>query len=69
MPVSKFMPHSWYDTPNIHFCTVEDFETLCIDRNIRILHRDMVGSERSGHRLARNWPNLFANTAIYHITR
>lgn len=69
MPVSKFMPYTWYDTPNIHFCTVEDFEKLCVDRNIRILHRDMVGSERSGHRLARSWPNLFANTAIYHISR
>ncbi len=69
MPVSKFMPYTWYDTPNIHFCTVDDFETLCTDQGIHILHRDMVGSERSGHRLARAWPNLFANTAIYHISR
>ena len=29
MPVSRFMPYSWYDTPNIHFCTVKDFERLC----------------------------------------
>ena len=28
MPVSKFMPHNWYDTPNIHFCTVKDFNDL-----------------------------------------
>ena len=69
MPVSKFMPYTWYDTPNIHFCTVRDFENLCAERHIRILARDMVGSERSGHVLARLWPNLFANTAIYHISR
>ena len=69
MPVSKFMPHSWYDTPNIHFCTVADFEALCVQKGIRILHRDMVSDNGSGARLARAWPNLFASTAIYHITR
>jgi methionine biosynthesis protein MetW len=29
MPVSDFMPYTWYNTPNIHFCTFEDFENLC----------------------------------------
>jgi hypothetical protein len=29
MPVSKALPYSWYDTPNIHLCTVKDFEDLC----------------------------------------
>ena len=69
MPVSKFMPYTWYDTPNIHFCTVRDFENLCGERGIRILHRDMVGPESSASRLATLWPNLFATTAIYHISR
>jgi methionine biosynthesis protein MetW len=69
MPVSKFMPHSWYDTPNIHFCTVTDFEKLCQQRSIRILQREMVGPDNSSHLLARLWPNLFATTAIYHISR
>ena len=69
MPVSKFMPYSWYDTPNIHFCTVNDFETLCRDKGIRILHRDMVGQNQRGHWAARMSPNLFAVTAIYHISR
>lgn len=69
MPVSKFMPYTWYDTPNIHFCTVSDFENLCAERGIRILQRDMVGPTNTGSLLARSWPNLFATTAIYHITR
>lgn len=69
MPVSKFMPYSWYDTPNIHFCTVRDFETLCRQRGIRILGRDMIGGEGGQSKLARRWPNLFATTAIYHISR
>ncbi|MEM1144130.1 MAG: methionine biosynthesis protein MetW [Pseudomonadota bacterium] len=69
MPVSRFMPYTWYDTPNIHFCTVRDFETLCSHRGIQILHRDMIASETRSTVLARRWPNLFATTAIYHISR
>lgn len=33
MPVSRFLPYTWYDTPNIHFCTVFDFEALCRLKN------------------------------------
>jgi methionine biosynthesis protein MetW len=69
MPVSRFMPYTWYDTPNIHFCTVRDFENLCSERGIRILHRDMVGQGGSALGLPNLWPNLFATTAIYHISR
>lgn len=69
MPVSEFMPHRWYNTPNIHFCTVNDFEELCREKKIRILARDMVGNTDREPMLAKAWPNLFATTAIYHITR
>ena len=69
MPVSKSMPYSWYTSPNIHFCTVADFEQLCREKGIRILERDMVGNTNGKSLLATAWPNLFATTAIYHITR
>ena len=69
MPVSKSMPFSWYNTPNIHFCTVADFEQLCCDKGIKILEREMVGNTDRKPLLASSWPNLFATTAIYHITR
>ncbi len=69
MPVSRFMPYNWYDTPNIHFCTVTDFEALCEERGIRILARDMVGNTQRRPLLASAWPNLFAVTAIYLISR
>jgi len=69
MPVSKSMPFSWYNTPNIHFCTVADFEQLCRDKGIKILEREMVGNTERKPLLASSWPNLFATTAIYHITR
>jgi methionine biosynthesis protein MetW len=29
MPVTDYLPYSWYDTPNIHFCTIRDFVTMC----------------------------------------
>ena len=69
MPVSSFMPYTWYDTPNIHFCTVKDFEDLCRSKGIRILARDVVGNTKRQPLLSNKWPNLFATTAIYHITR
>ena len=69
MPQSKILPYSWYDTPNIHFCTVADFETLCQEKGIRILAREMVGNTDRKPLLAASWPNLFATTAIYRISR
>lgn len=67
MPVSKFMPFNWYDTPNIHFCTVKDFEALCKQKNIRILNRVVINQDNATTKAAKLWPNLFAVTAIYHV--
>lgn len=69
MPVSRVMPYSWYDTPNIHFCTVKDFKTLCDQLDIEILAQDVVGVDQRDTWLARLWPNLFAVTAIFRIRR
>jgi methionine biosynthesis protein MetW len=69
MPVSRNLPLSWYETPNIHFCTIRDFEALCHERNITILNREVTGATGKLETLARAWPNLFASTAIYHLSR
>jgi methionine biosynthesis protein MetW len=69
MPVTEHLPNTWYNTPNIHFCTVKDFEELCREKGIRILARDVVGNTQRTPLLSNMWPNLFATTAIYHITR
>ena len=66
MPKTRALPYNWFDTPNIHFCTVADFETLCKDLNIIVVERRM--SSRLGL-LAQLWPNLFAKSASYRITR
>lgn len=68
MPVSKFMPHAWYNTPNIHFCTVKDFDALCREKGIRILARTVVDLEHQGSWYMKAWPNLLGEIAIYHIT-
>lgn len=69
MPVSKFIPHSWYNTPNIHFCTVKDFDALCREKNIRILERTVVDLEHQGSWYMKAWPNLLGEIAIYHISK
>lgn len=69
MPVSKFMPYHWYDTPNIHFCTVHDFEALLKERNIKILDKVITNPSEKLNGLATLWPNLFGSTAIYHLSK
>jgi methionine biosynthesis protein MetW len=69
MPVSKFLPYTWYNTPNIHFCTFKDFERLCVERNIHILDRTVVDNEHRDRWWLRLWPNMLGEIAIYRITR
>lgn len=69
MPVSDLLPYQWYDTPNIHFCTINDFEALCAEKGIAILERDVVSSRSSEKLLAKWHKNLFGETAIYHLTK
>lgn len=69
MPVTKQLSHQWYDTPNIHFCTVSDFDALCQEKGIRVLHREVVTQRRPDKQLKGLWPNLFGETAIYHLAK
>ncbi|HEY8567817.1 methionine biosynthesis protein MetW [Microbulbifer sp.] len=69
MPVSDLLPFEWYDTPNIHFCTFRDFEVLCRERNWQIQHRQVVSESTVSGVLKDFLPNLFGETAIYHLTR
>jgi len=64
MPVSKELPHKWYDTPNIHLCTLHDFRALCNDLGFVIEASVAVnrsGKNNLGLRLA---PNLFGEIAL-----
>lgn len=69
MPVSNFMPYEWYNTPNIHFCTVRDFDVLCKEKNIKVITRTVVDHLHQGSWTIKAWPNFLGETAIYHISR
>ena len=61
MPVSDVLPYQWYDTPNVHLCTLRDFEQLCDDMSMRILDQRVITNAREVHVL----PNLLGSTAVY----
>ena len=70
MPVTRSLPNQWFDTPNIHLCTLRDFEALCKEKSINILERTVVDHTHSkSTRMMRLLPNLFGEIAIYRFCR
>jgi methionine biosynthesis protein MetW len=67
MPVSRHLPHSWYDTPNIHLCTFKDFEQLCHDQEFNIVERFMVDAGHNTRPLINRFPNFFGAFAFYRL--
>lgn len=71
MPVSDNLPHSWYDTPNIHFCTMRDFVRLCGEVGARIEQAHALDS--SGQPVRFNLPwwvwNLFGEQGVFLLSR
>jgi len=71
MPVSETIPYQWYDTPNIHFCSIKDFEQLCGSLNFKVEKKVFLTAKHKlisffGHeRIA----NLFAEYGIFLITK
>lgn len=68
MPRTRTLPHSWYDTPNIHLSTLKDFRLLCRAEGIRIV-REIPMSYGALPPLARAWPNGLAPLAVYVVAR
>ena len=69
MPVTSNLPHRWYNTPNIHLCTLRDFEDMCHDLGIDILERRTIDHGKNPGLLLRLWPNLFGKIALYRFRR
>lgn len=63
MPVSERMPYQWYNTPNIHWCTLQDFDRLCAQNQIQVLERAVM---TSGKRIT-HLPNLLGSLAFYRV--
>lgn len=69
MPHSRALPNHWYDTPNIHLCTVHDFENLCANRGIDITHRAVVNHYHRSTPGMRLLPNMLGEIALYQLRR
>ncbi len=69
MPQTRALPNRWYNNPNIHLCTLRDFENLCRDKAIRIEERIVVDHRQKRSLGARLLPNLFGEIAVYRIGR
>jgi len=69
MPISRALPNQWYDTPNIHLCTLKDFEQLCSELNIAILQRNVVDTAHRSNIAMTLFPNLLGELALYRFQR
>ncbi|RXZ43711.1 methionine biosynthesis protein MetW [Crenobacter cavernae] len=65
MPVSETIPYQWYNTPNIHWCMLGDFEALCAKNGIAIRERVVMNNDERVSFL----PNLRGSLAVYRVGR
>ena len=69
MPVTKNLPDEWYNTPNLHMCTIKDFFNFCEKRNIKIfkslaLNKEKISTIKSSNL---NMKNLISELGIFLI--
>jgi methionine biosynthesis protein MetW len=65
MPVTRSLPVSWHETPNIHFCTIADFEALAAEMGLTVERRAGLSAGRQ----VALWPNLLADTGVFLLSR
>ena len=63
MPVSKNLPYQWYDTPNVHLCTINDFDQFCVNCNIDVKERLVLTDNKPVTLM----PNLMGSLAMYRL--
>ena len=67
MPITQKLPEQWYNTPNIHFCTIKDFVSLCDEINAKV--EQSIAIKKNGGTLANSTPlfvkNLLGREAIF----
>lgn len=71
MPVTKTLSYEWYDTPNIHFCTISDFVDLCDVVNVTIEERIYLTNQGIPASFHKRGPfaNLFGEQGVFMIRR
>ena len=63
MPKTKELPYSWFNTPNVHLCTIKDFDDLCKLNKYKIVNRLVLTDNKS----VRFFPNLLGALALYNL--
>jgi methionine biosynthesis protein MetW len=66
MPVTEQLPHKWYDTPNIHHVTIDDFRSFLDERNIRIEGQWFLSGDKPRNE---RFANLLAEHAVFLLRR
>jgi len=69
MPITKNLPNEWYNTPNLHMCTIQDFVNFCKEKNIKIdrslcLTNERISEITNGNML---YKNIFSQLGIFLI--
>lgn len=71
MPVTRDLPYSWYDTPNIHFCTIRDFVNLCEEMGVKVERATAL--DGNGQKIGVSLPwwiwNFFGQQAVFLLRR
>jgi hypothetical protein len=69
MPVTRTLPNSWYNTPNLHMCTIKDLFNYCADNNINI--KKVIGVNEDSISLIKRSnlevKNLFSKLGVFLI--
>jgi len=65
MPKSADLPHEWYNTPNIHLCTIKDFEDLCAKKGLAITNQLFLTDNHP----IKSFSNLRGSLGIFQLTQ
>ncbi|MFH1594607.1 MAG: methionine biosynthesis protein MetW [Candidatus Omnitrophota bacterium] len=65
VPITKSLPYRWYDTPNIHFLSINDFKNFCGKKKIKVINTYFLGARR----VLWVWPNVLALNAIFVLSQ
>jgi methionine biosynthesis protein MetW len=70
-PLTPNLPEPWYDSPNIHPCTIKDFRALCMEVNAKVERAVALNvyGKRIGIGLPLSWHNLIGEQAVFLLTR
>jgi len=64
-PVTAALPYLWYDTPNVRFLSIKDFQIFCAEKRLRVISAHFLGKKGT----VTCWPNLMALNAVFILTK